>query len=96
MKPAEDNHQVPQLYYRPEHTACPHCGVVLRRSYQLWQKYLIFLRERYWVVNLAYRCPNPACPEPERVYTSQAAQRLSVRGSSFALEVIGQIGYWRF
>jgi Transposase, Mutator family len=45
---------------------------------------------------MAYRCSNPTCAEPERVYASQEAQRLTVRGSSFALEVITQIGYWRF
>ena len=96
MSRAKENHEVPKLYYRPEQTTCPRCETVLRRSHQLWQKYIVFLRGRYWVVNLAYRCPNPACPEPHRVYASQEAQRLTVRGSSFALEVIVQIGYWRF
>lgn len=96
MRRAKENHEVPKLYYRPEQTTCPHCETVLRRSHQLWQKYVVFLRGRYWVVNLAYRCPNPACPEPHRVYASPEAQRLTVRGSSFALEVIVQIGYWRF
>jgi hypothetical protein len=45
---------------------------------------------------MAYRCPNPRWVEPERVYASQEAHGLTVRGSSFALEVIVQIGYWRF
>jgi hypothetical protein len=45
---------------------------------------------------MAYRCSNPKCAEPERVYASQEAQGLTVRGSSFALEVRVQIGYWRF
>ena len=30
------------------------------------------------------------------MYTSQVADRLTLRGSSFALEVIVQMGYWRF
>jgi hypothetical protein len=30
------------------------------------------------------------------VHTAQAADRLTLRGSSFALEVVVQIGYWRF
>jgi hypothetical protein len=60
------------------------------------RKYLIFLSGRYLVVSLGYRCPNPKCAWRERVYVSQAARRLAVRGSSFALEVIVQIGYWRF
>jgi hypothetical protein len=69
---------------------------VLKRWYQVWQKHIVFLHGREWVVNMAYRCPNPRCAEPERVYVSQEARRLTVRGSSFALEVIVQIGYWRF
>src|SRR3989304_930372 len=32
----------------------------------------------------------------KRKFSSQAARALTVRGSSFALEVIVQIGYWRF
>src|SRR3712207_2208160 len=96
MRRAKDNCQIPKRYYRPEQTSCPHCGQVLKRCYQLWQKYIIFLHSREWVVNMAYRCPNPECPEPERVYVSQAARCLTVRDSSFALEVIVQIGYWRF
>lgn len=96
MRRAKDNCQVPKRYYRPEQTTCPHCGHILKRCYQLWQKYIVFLHSREWVVNMAYRCPTPECTEPARVYDSQAAHGLTVRGSSFALEVIVQIGYWRF
>jgi hypothetical protein len=96
VRRAKDNRQVGKRYYRPEQTTCPHCGHVLKRWYQVWQKHIVFLHGREWVVNMAYRCPNPRCAEPERVYVSQEARRLTVRGSSFALEVIVQIGYWRF
>jgi hypothetical protein len=44
---------------------------------------------------MGYPCPNPQCAGHRRVATSQAARRLTVRGSSFALEVIVQIGSWR-
>jgi transposase len=96
VRRAKENRQVPNRYYRPEQTTCPHCGQALKRWYQLWQKHIVFLHGREWVVSMAYRCPNPHCTEPERVYASQAARGLTVRGSSFALEVIVQIGYWRF
>ncbi len=56
---------------------------------------MVFLNGRAWVVNLGYCCPNPRCKN-QQVYTSQVAQHLTVRGNSFALEVIVQIGYWRF
>jgi hypothetical protein len=96
VRRAQDNRQVRKRYYRPEQTTCPHCGQVLKRWYQLWQKHIVFLHGREWVVNMAYRCPNPRCAEPERRYASQVARSLTVRGSSFALEVIVQVGYWRF
>ena len=96
MRRAQDNRQVRKRYYRPDQTTCPQCGYMLKRWYQLWQKHIVFLHGREWVVNMAYRCPNPRCAEPERRYASQAAHSLTVRGSSFALEVIVQIGYWRF
>jgi len=95
VRRAKDN-QVPKRYYRPEQTTCPCCGHTLKRCYALWRKYMVFLDGRYLVVSLGYRCPNPKCRGQARVYESQAARRLTVRGSSFALEVITQIGYWRF
>ena len=96
MRRAKDNRQVPKRYYRPEQTTCPRCGQTLKRCYPLWRKYIVFLDGRYLVVSMGYSCQNPKCAGQDRVYESQAARRLTVRGSSFALEVIVQIGYWRF
>ena len=98
MRRAKENRHVPTRYYRPAHTTCPHCGHGLRRSHQRWQKHVVFLHGREWVVHLAYRCSNPRCREARRgrMHTSPGADRLTLRGSSFALEVIVQIGYWRF
>ena len=96
MRRAKDKRHVPKRYYRPEQVTCPRCGRVLRRCYAVGRKYLVFLSGRYLVVSLGYRCPNLKCAWRNRVYVSQVARRLTVRGSSFALEVIVQIGYWRF
>jgi len=96
VRRAKDNRQVPKRYYRPEQTVCPRCGQTLKRCYPLWRKYIVFLDGRYLVVSLGYHCPNPKCAWRDRVYESQVARRLTVRGNSFALEVIVQIGYWRF
>jgi hypothetical protein len=75
---------------------CPRCKHTLKRCYPLWRKYVVFLDGRYLVVSMGYRCPQLKCAGHKRVYASQAARCLTVRGSSFALEVIAQIGYWRF
>lgn len=96
MRRAKDNREVSKRYYRPEQTTCLRCGRVLKRCYPLWRKYVVFLDGRYLVVSMGYRCPHPKCAGHQRVYASQAARRLTVRGSSFALEVMVQIGYWQF
>lgn len=98
MRRAKDNRQVPTRYYRPTRTRCPRCGQVLKRAYPWWRKYVVFLSGRELVSSIGYRCPNPACLDAQRgrMYRSPAAERLTLRGSSFALEVIVQIGYWRF
>ena len=96
MRRAKDNRDVPKRYYRPEQVHCPRCGQVLKRCYALWRKYIVFLSGRYLVVSIGYSCQNPKCVWWGRVYASQVARRLTVCGSSFALEVIVQIGDWRF
>lgn len=98
MRRAKDNRRVLKRYYRPERTRCPHCRHVLKRAYPLWRKYIVFLHGRYLVISVGYWCRNPTCPEAKRkrMVPSQAARALTVRGKSFALEVMVQIGYWRF
>lgn len=90
--------QVPKCYYHPESLQCPHCGQALKRAYPVWRKFIVFLSGRYQVINVGYHCVNARCgmARTRRVYTSQVAERLTLRGSSFALEVIVQIGVWRF
>ena len=98
MRRAKENQQVPRRYYRPEHTQCRRCGHVLKRAYPWWSQYIVFLQGRELVSSIAYRCTNPTCREARRgqVHTSPVADRLTLRGSSFAVEGIVQIGYWRF
>jgi len=96
VRTAKDKTQSPKRYYRPEQMTCPYCHHVLKRAYPVWHKYIIFLNGRCQVVSVGYWCPNSTCRQAGRMYLSQAAQRLTIRGSSFALEVIVQIGYWRF
>src|SRR5713101_30912 len=98
MRRAKNNQCVSKRYYHPEQTTCPCCGQALKRAYPWWRKYMVFLRGRELVISVAYRCRNRRCRDARRgrIHTSRAAERLTVRGSSFALEVIVQIGYWRF
>ena len=98
MRQAKDNGGIPKRYYYPEITHCPHCHEALKRAYPLWHKHIVFLKGRELVISVGYWCRNPKCPNAKGKwkFESQAARALTVRGSSFALEVIAQIGYWRF
>jgi hypothetical protein len=96
VRRAKSRRGVPKRYYRPEQTTCPCCRQTLKRRYAVGRKYVVFLTGRFLVINLGHHCPSPRCAGHDRLYTSEAARRLTLRGSSFALEVIVQIGYWRF
>lgn len=98
MRRAKDNRYVAKRYYRPERTRCPRCHHVLKRAYPLWRKYVVCLSGRYLIISVGYVCRNPQClyAKQKRMFASRTADSLTLRGSSFALEVIVQIGYWRF
>jgi len=70
---------------------------MLKRAYPLWRKYMVFLSGRSLVIRVGCLCRNPQCQEAKhkRLFASQAAEALTLRGSSFALEVSVQIGDWR-
>ena len=98
MRRAKDNCHIPKWYYRPERIRCPRCRHVLKRAYPLWRKYVVCLSGRYLIISVGYMCRNPNCryAKQKRLFASQVADALTLRGSSFALEVIVQIGFWRF
>ena len=96
MRTAKDNANVPKRYYRPAMKWCPHCQGKLKRGYKLWHKYLVTMTGRCYVISHGYRCSNPDCPAGSAVYSSQAAEELSLPGCSYGIDVIVEIGYQRF
>ena len=96
MRTAKDNRSLSKRYYRPEQKRCAHCQWKLKRCYTVWRKYLNRLSGRSQIFSQGYHCPNPACPEPEVVYQSAEAERLSVPHCSYGLDVIVEVGYQRF
>jgi hypothetical protein len=96
VRKAKDNSHVPNRYYRPEVKHCPICGRALKRRYVLWDKYVITLDGRLHIYNLAYGCPEPTCAGAQRIFASDEANRLSLKGSSFGVALIVQVGWWRF
>ena len=59
---------------------------------------VVFLKGRELVISVGYWCRNVKCPnaKQKRMFESQTARTMAVRGSSFAVELVVQIGYWRF
>jgi hypothetical protein len=96
MRTAKDNRNLPKRYYRPELKRCPHCQWKLKRGYKLWHKELLTLTGRFYVISFGYHCSNPDCPQPTLVYRSAEAERLSLPGCSYGVDVIVEVGYQRF
>jgi hypothetical protein len=96
MKTARQFGSLPHIRYRPEVTACPHCGAALRWSHPVWAKPIQFLSGPEHVTNLGYRCSDPACAYARSVYRSARAEARQVRGHGYGLEVIVHIGSLRF
>jgi hypothetical protein len=96
MKTARQFGPLPHVRYRPELTACPHCGAALRLSHPVWAKPIQFLSGPEHVTHLGYRCGDPACAYARSVYRSARAEARQVRGHGYGLEVIVRIGYLRF
>ncbi len=97
MKPRRAFGPLPHVRYRPEVTACPHCGHPLAYSHPVWAKPIQFLAGAEHVTNLGYRCGDPACDAGGRpVHRSAAAEARQVKGSGYGLDVVVRIGYLRF
>jgi len=82
--------------YQTELTQCPHCGapLVAQRHYQ-WRKTVQHLDQVVYVASQGKICRNAQCPHPGQVYSAAAAQRETVPGCTYGLDVIVQVGWWR-
>jgi hypothetical protein len=87
---------LPHVRYRPELTACPHCGARLAFSHAVWAKPVQFLTGPEHLANLGYRCSDPACPFPRAVYRSARAEARQVRSTGYGLDVVARVGWLRF
>ena len=87
---------LPHVRYRPELTACPHCGAELGYSHLVWAKPIQFLTGPEHVANLGFRCRNPRCAFGRTVYRSAQAEGRQVHGAGYGLDVVARIGHLRF
>jgi hypothetical protein len=96
MKAPRSFGPLPRVRYRPELTACPHCGGRLSYSHPVWRKPIQSLARLEHVASLGYRCRSSACPFPRTVYRSARAEARQVKGSGYGLDVVAHIGALRF
>jgi len=82
--------------YKPEIEICPHCDEPLRaRGHYQWRKTVQHLDRTAYVASQGRECVNPQCEHKGQVYTSAAAQMVTVPECTYGLDVIVQIGWWR-
>jgi hypothetical protein len=96
MKTARPFGPLPRVRYRPEMTACPHCGATLRYAHPVWAKPIQFLSGPEHVTNLGFRCADPRCGHARTVYRSARAEARQVRSHGYGLDVVVRIGHLRF
>lgn len=84
---------LPKVRLRPEMQQCPHCGSELAYSHPVWAKPIYELTGAHFVTSLGFRCPNPGCSHPKTVYRSALAESLSIKGSTYGLDVVVHIGH---
>jgi len=84
---------LPKLRLRPEMNDCPHCQTELTYSHPVWAKPIYALSEASFVTSLGFRCLNAGCPYPRTVYRSAEAESLSIKGSTYGLDVVVRIGH---
>jgi hypothetical protein len=84
---------LPKERLRPEISHCPHCGSKLAYSHPVWAKPVYELTGGRFVTSLGFRCSNPGCPHPKTVYRSALGESLSLKGSTYGLDVVVHIGH---
>ena len=84
---------LPKLRLRPEMTQCPHCQTELTYSHPVWAKPVYGLSEARFVTSLGFRCLNADCSHPRTVYRSAQAESLTIKGSTYGLDVVVHIGH---
>lgn len=85
-----------RLHYTCELETCPACDTrLLTCRHYRWAKTVQLLDRVVYVTNRPKRCPNPACPAACFTFGSAAAQAIALPFSSYGLDVIAQLGWWR-
>jgi hypothetical protein len=76
-------------------TTCPHCGGPTYLQYRN-QRTVVTLEGCVRLLLKVRRCETPACPHFHKPYRPEAEGRFALPQHEFGLDVIAQIGTWRY
>lgn len=75
--------------------ACPHCGGPTWQQYHN-QRTIVMLEGSVHLVLKVRLCQTPTCPRYHKPYRPEAEGRFALPQHEFGLDVIAQIGAWRY
>jgi len=82
--------------YHAELEQCPACGMSLHLSgHYSWRKTVQQLDTVIYAASQPKECRNEHCAEFRHRYPSAAAQAVALPSSTYGLDVVAQIGWWR-
>lgn len=82
--------------YHAELERCPACGTPLHLSgHYTWRKTVQQLDTVVYVASQPKECRTERCPLAHQRYPSAAAQAVALPYSTYGLDVVAQIGWWR-
>jgi len=85
-----------RMIYHPELSSCPHCGGPLAlANYLLWDKTVQTLEAVLSVASRPGACADPTCPGASMQLRSAAGQQVALPHTSYGLDVLVRIGFWR-
>lgn len=96
MRPKNGISPTSTEYFRPEINVCPHCQSKLKFCHTVSRKVVSTLTGVKKIINMGYRCGNAKCDFSHVVYRSAEAESLSMKHTTYGMDVIALVGHLRF
>ncbi len=85
-----------RIIYKPELSACPHCGgPLVLYNYLSWDKVVQTLDAALSIASRPGHCTTAGCPGQTRPVLSAAGQHIALPGTTYGNDVIAHIGWQR-
>jgi hypothetical protein len=85
-----------RIIYKPELSACPHCGgPLVLYNYLSWDKVVQTLDQVLSIASRPGHCATASCPGHTTPLLSAAGQQIALPGTTYGHDVIARIGWQR-